>query len=217
MILGTCRSFWVVSSGFQWLTVLVATVKLVPLNLKEVNNYGEFSNISQQDAMTKFLRNSAYKVSLKRPWVDERIFVLWKLTYIALSKFILFWLCFFPFWDNFFKVFFQGFGLLLVGRSVFWAYYLPNVLISWNLVLIIFTKFQWYISRKVMEGNGKLKNSKWKPLCKNKKSQIWTKRSPFWIFQTEIWQSYNVIFEINALEFIQIPKNEQNNNDKSNK
>ena len=145
MILGTCRSFWVVSSGFQWLTVLVATVKLVPLNLKEVNNYGEFSNISQQDAMTKFLRNSAYKVSLKRPWVDERIFVLWKLTYIALSKFILFWLCFFPFWDNFFKVFFQWFGLLLVGRSVFWASYLPNVLISWNLVLIIFTKFQWYI------------------------------------------------------------------------
>ena len=34
------------------------------------------------------------------------------------------------------------------------------------------------ISRKVMEGNDKLKSSKWKILEKNKESQIWTKK-PF--------------------------------------
>ena len=73
MVLGACRSFCVVSSGFQWFTVLVATGKFAFLNLKEVNNYGGvFFNIEQQDAkvplkqMTKFLRNSTYEVSLKK-------------------------------------------------------------------------------------------------------------------------------------------------------
>ena len=42
-------------------------------------------------------------------------------------------------------------------------------------------------------------------MWKNKKSQIWTKKTLF---------EY-VIFEIKALEFIQIPKIEQNNNDNS--
>ena len=47
-------------------------VKIVALNLKEVNSIGSFFNIWQQDAkvplkhMTKFLHNSAYKVSLKK-------------------------------------------------------------------------------------------------------------------------------------------------------
>ena len=34
--------FWVLADGFQWLAVTVATVKLVTLNLKELDNYGEF-------------------------------------------------------------------------------------------------------------------------------------------------------------------------------
>ena len=36
---------WVFSAGLQWIAVtvkLVATVKFVALNLKEVDNYGEF-------------------------------------------------------------------------------------------------------------------------------------------------------------------------------
>ena len=43
------------------------------------------------------------KFHLKRPWVDERCFFLWKLTHIALCKFSRFWLRFSPFWRNFFK------------------------------------------------------------------------------------------------------------------
>ena len=39
---GCLQIVWVVSSGFQLFTVLVATVKFVALNLKEVGNYGEF-------------------------------------------------------------------------------------------------------------------------------------------------------------------------------
>ena len=45
MVSGACRSFCVVSSGFQLFTVLVATVKFVALNLKVVGNYGDFFNI----------------------------------------------------------------------------------------------------------------------------------------------------------------------------
>ena len=96
-----------------------------------------------------------YKVSLKKTLSGERSFVLWKLTYKALCKFFPFWLRFSAFWGNFVKDFFQWFGLLSVGRSVFKAYYLPNILIYWNLVLIIFSKFQ-SMSRKVMEGNDNL-------------------------------------------------------------
>ena len=50
--------------------------------------------------MTKFLGNHHIKSHLKRLWVGERSFVLWKLTYIALYKFSPFWLCFSPFWGN---------------------------------------------------------------------------------------------------------------------
>ena len=52
--------------------MLVATVEFVALNLKEVDNYGEFFHIYQQETkfplkqMTMFLRNSTYKVSLKK-------------------------------------------------------------------------------------------------------------------------------------------------------
>ena len=42
------------------------------------------------------------KFHFKRPWVSERSFFLWKLTYIALCKFSWFWLRFSPFWGNFF-------------------------------------------------------------------------------------------------------------------
>ena len=47
------------------------------------------------------------KFHLKRPWVGERSFVLWKSTYIAFCKFILFRLRFSPFWGNLFKDFFK--------------------------------------------------------------------------------------------------------------
>ena len=43
------------------------------------------------------------KFHLKRSWVGERRFVLWKLAFIALCKFSPFWLRFSSFWDNFFK------------------------------------------------------------------------------------------------------------------
>ena len=61
-----------------------------------------------------------------------------------------------------------------------------------------------------MEGNDKLKSSEWK----NKKSQIWTKKAFFEYFRLK-FDKANAIFEINALEFIQISKIEQNNNDNS--
>ena len=42
MVLGACRCFWVDSGGFQRFSVLVGTVKLVALNLKEGDNRGKF-------------------------------------------------------------------------------------------------------------------------------------------------------------------------------
>ena len=50
---------------------------------------------------------------------------------------------------------------------------------------------------------------------KNKKSQIWTKKALFEYFRLK-FEKTNVIFEINALEIIQILKIEQNNNNNSN-
>ena len=66
-----------------------------------------------------------------------------------------------------------------------------------------------------MEGNDKLKSSKWKVLRRNKKSQIWNKNALFEYFRFK-FEKANFIYEINALEFIQLPKIEQNNNDNSN-
>ena len=66
-----------------------------------------------------------------------------------------------------------------------------------------------------MQGSDELKSSKWKILRKNKKSQIWTKKALFEYFRLK-FEKANVIFEINAFEFIQIPRIEQNNNDNSN-
>ena len=51
---------------------------------------------------------------------------------------------------------------------------------------------------------------------KNKKSEIWTKKALSEYFGLK-FQKANVMFEINALEFIQIPKIQQNNNDNRNK
>ena len=42
MVLDGCGWFWVDSVGFQRFTVLVATVKFVALNLKDVDNRGKF-------------------------------------------------------------------------------------------------------------------------------------------------------------------------------
>ena len=66
-----------------------------------------------------------------------------------------------------------------------------------------------------MEGNDKLKSLKWKVLHKNKKSQVWIKKALFEYFRLK-FEKANIIFENNALEFIQIPQIEQNNNDNSN-
>ena len=66
-----------------------------------------------------------------------------------------------------------------------------------------------------MEGNDKLKSSTGKFLRKNKKFQIWTKKALFEYFRLK-FEKANAIFEIHALDFIQIPSIEQNNNDNSN-
>ena len=42
MVLGACRWFWVDSGVFQRFAVLVATVKFVAENVKEVDNCGKF-------------------------------------------------------------------------------------------------------------------------------------------------------------------------------
>ena len=42
MVLDGCGWFWVDSGRFQRFPALVTTVKFVALNLKEVDNYGEF-------------------------------------------------------------------------------------------------------------------------------------------------------------------------------
>ena len=52
-----------------------------------------------------------------------------------------------------------------------------------------------------MEGNDKLKSSKWKILEKNKESQIWTKKALFEYFRLK-FKKPNVIFGMNALDFI---------------
>ena len=57
--------------------------------------------------------------------------------------------------------------------------------------------------------------SKWKVLLKNIKSQAWTKEGLFEYFRLK-FEKANVIFEINALQIIKIPKIEQNNNNNSN-
>ena len=125
MVLLAGRSFWEVSSGFQWLTVLVSTVKFVALNLKEVNNYGEFFNIQQQVSkvplkqMTKFLRNSAYKISLKKTLGGWEKFRLLKIDIYSFMHIYPVWTPFLPILGQVFKGFYQGFGLLLVDKSVF--------------------------------------------------------------------------------------------------
>ena len=66
-----------------------------------------------------------------------------------------------------------------------------------------------------MEGNDKMKSSKWKLLRRNQKSQIWNENALFEYFRFK-FEKANFIYEIKALEFIQLPKIEQNNNDNSN-
>ena len=63
-----------------------------------------------------------------------------------------------------------------------------------------------------MEGNDKLKSSKWKVLRKNKKPKLSTKEVLLEYFRLK-FEKANVMFEINALEFMEITKIEKNNND----
>ena len=147
--------------------------------------------------------------------MGEGSFVLWKLIYIALCKLIPFWLRFSPFWVNIFKDFSRiwliiGWQVCILGLLSAKCSYLLKPCFNYIFQVSILS-----ISRKVMEGNDKLKSSKWKVLCKNKKSWILTKKALIEYFRLK-FEKANVIFEINAFEFIQIPKIEQNNNDNSN-
>ena len=45
MVLDGSGWFWIFTDGFLRFAVSVATVKFVPLNLKEVGNYGDFFSI----------------------------------------------------------------------------------------------------------------------------------------------------------------------------
>ena len=45
MVLDGSGWFWIFADGFLRFAVSVATVKFVPLNLKEVGNYGDFFSI----------------------------------------------------------------------------------------------------------------------------------------------------------------------------
>ena len=77
---------------------------------------------------------------LKRPLVGKRNFFFWKLTYIALCKFSRFWLCFSPFWHNFFK---DLLIWLIIGWQIGilgWVSYKYSY--YWDLVVILFSKFQ---------------------------------------------------------------------------
>ena len=121
--------------------------------------WGVFVVSSNNDAkvplkhMTKFLGNSAYKVSLKMAWVGERSFVLWKLIYIALCKFFPFWLCSSPFW----LIFFKNLPIwLIIGWQVSildWVSDKHSYLLK-PCCHYIFQFSILSISTKVMEGNG---------------------------------------------------------------
>ena len=142
------------------------------------------------------------------------------MTYIALCKFIPFWLRFSSFWGNFFKDFFKDLAYYWLAGLYYYLYY--YLLLSAKCFYLLKPCFNYIfqvsilsISRKVMEGNDKLKSWKWKVLHKNKKSQAWIKKALFEYFRLKFGKA-NIIFENNALEFIQIPQIEQNNNDKNN-
>ena len=146
--------------------------------------------------MTKFLRNSTYKVSLKKTLGGWKKFRL--MTVLTPSLPILG-----PLFQGFFSRIWliNGWQVYILGLLSAKCFYLLKHCFNY-----IFQVSISYISTKVMEGNDKLKSTKWKVLHKNKRSQIWTKKALFEYFRLK-FQKANVIFEINALKFIQIPKN----------
>ena len=100
MVLGGFRCFSQIYSfssysGISWFK-FKRSWQLWEVFVVSSNNHAKVS-LKQ---MIEFLRNSKYKVLLKK---GKRSFFLWKLTYIALCKFSRFRLPFSPFWDNFFK------------------------------------------------------------------------------------------------------------------
>ena len=146
--------------------------------------------------MTKFLRNSTYKVSLKKTLGGWKKFRL--MTVLTPSLPILG-----PLFQGFFSRIWliNGWQVYILGLLSAKCFYLLKHCFNY-----IFQVSISYISRKVMKGNDKLKSAKWKVLHKNKRSQIWTKKTLLEYFRLK-FQKANVIFEINALKFIQIPKN----------
>ena len=146
--------------------------------------------------MTEFLRNSTNKVSLKKALGGWKKFRL--MTVLTPSLPILG-----PLFQEFFSRIWliNGWQVYILGLLSAKCFYLLKHCFNY-----IFQVSISYISRKVMERNNKLKSTKWKVLHKKKRSQIWTKKALFEYFRLK-FQKANVIFEINALKFIQIPKN----------
>ena len=178
-----------VLGGFRWFSVICSCSNYCQLRClkfkRSTQLLGVFVVSSNNEAkvplkqMTMFLGNSAYKVSLKRPWVGERSFVLWKLTYIALCKFSPFWLRFSPFWGIFSRI--SSFGLLLVGSLY------SRLSIQWYSCLLkrccnyIFQVSILSISTKVLKGNYNL----WtflKSLETSGKNQILIKEPWMYVF-----------------------------------
>ena len=128
--------------------------------------------------MTKFLRNSTYKVSLKKTLGGWEKFRVIKLTCIALCRFTPFWLRLSPFPRIFSRIWLIiGWKVCILGLLSANCSYLLKPCFNYVFQVSIL-----YISRKVMGGNNKLKSSKWKFLRKNKKISNLDQKSHFWIF-----------------------------------
>ena len=137
---------------FRWFSVICGFSSYCEIRCLKFEGsrqlWGGFVRSTGNDAkvplkkMNKFLGSSTYKALLKKAWVGERSFVLWKLIFTALCKFPPFWFRFSPFCSNFFK---DLLVWLIIGWQVRILEYLRIILIYWNLVVVIFSKFQSYL------------------------------------------------------------------------
>ena len=116
----------IILCGFKWLSIIYSFTSYGEIRcfkFKSSRQLWRFFLISSNKTLRfsynkwpSFCVIQQINFHLKWPYVGEKF---WKLTYIALCKFFPIWFPFSPFWANFFKDFVQGFGSLLVGRSVF--------------------------------------------------------------------------------------------------
>ena len=146
LLYGDCRCLW--GDGFGWLWMVLGGFTWLS-EICSFSSYGEihcfkfkksrqlwelFVLSSNNDAKVLFkwsifgvIQN--IKFHSKRPWLGERSFFLWKLTYIALRKFSWYWLRF-----SKFQVF-QGSPHL----AQYWLAGLYSSLIIWQIFLFIET------------------------------------------------------------------------------